>query len=83
MIKALCSAHFNKIFEKKKNNIFKDFEYIQTCVRHATGIGEPINIEFKAPLKKGEPEINYLDRYEFVDELKMLKLGQFKEYANH
>ena len=79
----LSSQHFNKIFEKTKNNLFKDIEYIQTCVRHATGIGEAINIDFRAPISKGDTEIKYLDRYEFVDELKMLRQGKFKEYANH
>ena len=47
-----------------------------------TGIGEAVNVDFKAPVNK-EKEITYLDRYEFYDELKMLKEGKFKEYANH
>ena len=83
LIKAVGSAHFNKIFEKAKNNIFRDFEHIQTVVRHVSGVGEAINIDFKAPFNKNEKEITYLDRYEYVDELKMLKQGKFKVYAHH
>ena len=83
MIKAIGSAHFNKIFEKAKNNFFREIESIQTVVRHVSGVGEAINIDFKATFNKQENEITYLDRYEFVDELKMLRQGKFKLYANH
>ena len=83
MVKAIGSAHFHRLFEKTKNNLFKDIEYIQTCVRHVTGIGEAVNVDFKAPIKKHGTEIEYLDRYAFVDELKLLRQGKFKEYANH
>ena len=46
------------------------------CVRNVTdidggrvtGVGQLIKIDFEAPLNK-DKEIQYLDRYEFVDEL--------------
>ena len=43
MIKAIASKYFYEIF-KTKNNLFKELEYIQTCVKHVTGIGEAINV---------------------------------------
>ena len=44
LIKALSQRQFNSIFDKQKNPFFKEIEYIQTCVKHQTGIGEPIHI---------------------------------------
>ena len=83
MVKAINSATFNKLFEKAKNNLFKDMDHIQTVIKHNTGIGDPITIDFKAPIKEDDPDIVYLKPYAFVDELSLLKEGQYKEYANH
>ena len=62
MIKALSSLHFNKLFDKPKNLFFKELEYVQTCVKHQTGIGDPIHIQFKAPSKRENGRLVYLDR---------------------
>ena len=34
----------------------ENIEYIQTTIRHKTGIGEPIDIEFRAPMDTSSKE---------------------------
>ena len=40
-----------ELFESgKKNTAFKNIYFIQTTVKDPSGIGEPIDVHFKAPL---------------------------------
>ena len=34
----------------KKTMPQENIEYVQTCIRHKTGIGDAIDINFKAPM---------------------------------
>ena len=48
----------------KKTMPQENIEYVQTCIRHKTGIGDAIDISFKAPMlttskEASLNEINY------------------------
>ena len=64
--------------------MFKDIDHIQTIIKHSTGIGDPIIINFKAPINTKENEIEYIKTYPpFVNELELLRHEKYKEYAKH
>ena len=70
--------------EKVKNPLFKDIDHIQTIIKHSTGIGDPLIINFKAPINTKESEIEYIKTYPpFVNELDLLRHEKYKEYAKH
>ncbi len=90
LVKSVTAAVFDKLLgNRSKNNEFKNLEFVQTCVRRmndvdsvkSTGVGQLIKYDFEAPINKATKEIQYLDKYAFIDELKMLKEKKFKEYA--
>ena len=78
------SALFGEL--AKANARQKDqIEYIQTCVRHSCGIGDPIDVHFKAPLDDSSREAALEEvAYDWKgqgDELSLLQAGEFKKYA--
>ena len=63
----------------------ENIEYIQTCIRHKTGVGEAIDIDFRAPMDTSSYEaslkdINYNWR-ELGNEKEMLQNEMYREYA--
>ena len=70
----------------KRTQPQENIEFVQSCVRHKSGIGDPINIYFKAPLntkseEDSKKEIIY-DWRKAGDEMELLYKGKFKEYAH-
>ena len=69
----------------KRTQPQEKIEFIQSCVRHKTGIGEPINIHFKAPLDNSSKEASLneivYDYRSAGDEMELLYKGKFKQYA--
>ena len=44
-----CTTLFKQL-ESSNNKVKDTIDYIQTCVRHQNGIGDPIIVNFRAPL---------------------------------
>ena len=65
-IKVIGQKQLQEMFTimHKKTMPQDNIEYVQTCIRHKTGIGDPIDINFKAPMlttskEASLNEINY------------------------
>ena len=86
-VKCVNARQFQDLFAQlgKRTQNQEKIEFVQTCVRHKTGIGQPIDINFKAPLnvtshENAKKEINYSWK-SLGDETELLYQGKFKEYA--
>lgn len=51
----------------RTNNVFKDIDYVQACVKSKTGVGRPITLIYYAPLPKRHfaGDMHLQIRYEF------------------
>lgn len=83
-IKVVNTRQFQEIFTllNKRSAPQDKLEFVQTAVRHKTGVGEPIVIHFKAPInvsseKMAMKEIKY-NWKTLGDEMDLLVRGKFK-----
>ena len=69
----------------KKTMPQENIEYVQTCIRHKTGIGDAIDIDFKAPIDTSSKEASLGEiKYNWRqagDEALLLHRGKFKDFA--